>query len=159
MGPTIVHGTHHRARDPPSCTEPNIVHGTHHHAWAPQSCMDPTIVHGTHHRARGPPSCTGPNIVRGTHYHAWAPPSFMGPTIVHGTHHRALAPPSCTGPTQPPMQQVPVFFAERSTGRGVKLTSQPHLVSRLSMSGAIPLFPLHVFMTWTKTTWPLNLTC
>jgi hypothetical protein len=37
---------------------------------------------------------------------------------------------------------------QRLTGRGVKLISQPHLVSRLRMSGAIPLFLSYAFMAW-----------
>jgi len=33
--------------------------------------------------------------------------------------------------------------------RGVKLTTNPHLVLRLRMSGAIPLLPLYALMAWT----------
>ena len=38
------------------------------------------------------------------------------------------------------------------SGRGVKLVTHLHLAPRVRMSGAILLFPLYDFMTWTGTT-------
>jgi hypothetical protein len=37
-------------------------------------------------------------------------------------------------------------------GQGVKLNTHIHLVPRLRMSGAVPLLPLHAFITWTSKT-------
>jgi hypothetical protein len=46
------------------------------------------------------------------------------------------------GPTQPPVHWVPrVLFPRVKRGRGVTVTTHPHLVSRLSMRGAIPPLP------------------
>jgi len=43
-------------------------------------------------------------------------------------------------------------FCRELSGRGVKLTTHLHLMSRLRMSGAIPLI---LFMAWKGTTLPL----
>jgi hypothetical protein len=46
------------------------------------------------------------------------------------------------------------------SGRGVKLTTHLHPVSRLRMSGAIPPLPQYFFMAWclgTRSTLPLHL--
>ena len=50
-------------------------------------------------------------------------------------------------PTQLPIQWVPGLW-----GQGVKLTTHLPLMLRLTMSGAIHLFPLYAFMAWTGTT-------
>jgi hypothetical protein len=47
-------------------------------------------------------------------------------------------------------------FCRGLSGRGVKLTTRLHLVSRLRMSGAISLI---LFMAWKGTTLPLRLPC
>jgi hypothetical protein len=36
----------------------------------------------------------------------------------------------------------------------VKLTTHLHLVPRLRIGGAVPVFPLYAFITWTRTTLP-----
>lgn len=46
-------------------------------------------------------------------------------------------------------QDVQTGSGVLSRGRGVNLTSHLKLVPRLSMSGAIPLLPLHAFVAWT----------
>jgi len=38
---------------------------------------------------------------------------------------------------------------------GMKLTTNLHLMPRLSMSGFIPLLHLYAFMAWTEKTIPL----
>jgi hypothetical protein len=40
------------------------------------------------------------------------------------------------------------------SGRRLRLTTQIHLVPRLRINGAVPLFPLYAFMVWTETTLP-----
>jgi hypothetical protein len=50
-------------------------------------------------------------------------------------------------PTQPPIQWV---LSRRKSDRGVKLVTHLHLVQRLRMSGAVPLFLLYAFMAWTR---------
>jgi len=47
-------------------------------------------------------------------------------------------------------------FCRGLSGQGVKLTTHLHLVSRLRMSGAIPLI---LFMAWKGTTLLLGLPC
>jgi hypothetical protein len=44
------------------------------------------------------------------------------------------------------------ILSQRKNGRGVKLTTDLHLVPRLRMSGAIPLLSLHAFIAWTEGT-------
>jgi hypothetical protein len=39
------------------------------------------------------------------------------------------------GPTQPPIQWVPELFPPEQSGRGVKLASHLHILSRLRMVG------------------------
>jgi hypothetical protein len=51
------------------------------------------------------------------------------------------------GPIQPPVHWVWGYLP----GRHAKFTTHHYLVSRLRMSGAIPLLPLHTWMTWTWT--------
>ena len=53
---------------------------------------------------------------------------------------------------QPYIYWVPYPFTRRYSGRGVKLTTHPHLGPRSRMSGAIHLLPLYAFMAWTGTT-------
>jgi hypothetical protein len=43
-------------------------------------------------------------------------------------------------------------FSTWSIGQGVKLNTRLHLVTRLGVSGAVRLLPLHAFMVWTGTT-------
>jgi len=44
---------------------------------------------------------------------------------------------------------VTEFMSQGKSGRGVKLTSDLHLLPRLRLSGAIPLLPIHSFMACT----------
>ena len=53
------------------------------------------------------------------------------------------------GPTHAAIQWVPRFFPRGNSGRGVKLTTQPHLVLKFRMSGAMPVIPLYAIMAWT----------
>jgi hypothetical protein len=55
-------------------------------------------------------------------------------------------------PTQPPIQWIPEVFPWWQTGRGVKLTTQFHVVPRSRMSGSTPPLPQYVFMAW----WPVR---
>jgi len=43
----------------------------------------------------------------------------------------------------------------RQRGRGLILTTHFYVVSRLRMSGVIPLFPLYAFMVLTRSTFAL----
>jgi len=43
-------------------------------------------------------------------------------------------------------------FSQGKSRRGVKFSTHLHLVPRLRMSGSLPLFSLHAFMAWTRTT-------
>jgi hypothetical protein len=70
-----------------------------------------------------------------------------------------LAPASrlALGPTQPPVQWMPeVLFPGVKRGRGVMLTTHPHLVPRLRMSRSSPL-PPGTFMACSGTALPLLL--
>jgi hypothetical protein len=58
--------------------------------------------------------------------------------------HSRLDQPWCP-PTQPPVQGVSGFFPRGQCGRGLALSTNPHLASRLGMSKAIPLLPLSAF--------------
>jgi hypothetical protein len=55
------------------------------------------------------------------------------------------------GPNQPRIEGVP-WYLGRYIVRDVKLIAQLFLVTRLRMTGAIPLLPLYVFMEWTGKT-------
>ena len=50
-----------------------------------------------------------------------------------------------------------VPWVQGKNGRGVKLTTQPHLLLRLRVSGEIPLLPLCAFIASTGKTLPLLL--
>ena len=55
-------------------------------------------------------------------------------------------------PSQSPSYWAPGFFPRGKEAGVVKLTIHLNQVPRLSMSGAVPLLPLHVFMAWTGKT-------
>ena len=44
-----------------------------------------------------------------------------------------------------------IFASILPTCRGVRFSTQLHLMSRLRMSGSLPLFSLHAFMAWIRT--------
>jgi hypothetical protein len=54
------------------------------------------------------------------------------------------------GPTQPAAQWVPGAVSAGTKRPGMKLSTQLHLVSRLGISGAVPL-TLCDFMVWAGT--------
>ena len=53
------------------------------------------------------------------------------------------------GPTQLPVRSVPGFFPTDRAAETWSWQLTLRLVPRFRMSGAIPLFPLHAFITWT----------
>jgi len=55
------------------------------------------------------------------------------------------------GLTHLSIQWAPAFYPGGQNSRGVTMTTQLHLVSRLIKHEAIPLLPLYAFMTWTRT--------
>jgi len=59
------------------------------------------------------------------------------------------------GPPFPQIELVPGTVSWGRSNEGVKLTSQLHPVLTFSMSGAIPLLPLHAFMARTGTVLPI----
>jgi hypothetical protein len=59
------------------------------------------------------------------------------------------------GLTQPPAQWVPATLSSDLMWLRSEVAPNHHLTPKLSMSGAIPLSPLNVFLEWSRTTLPL----
>jgi len=56
--------------------------------------------------------------------------------------------------TQPPIQ-APRFLSGGKSAGAFKLTTHLHLVPRLRINGAVPLFTMYVCMAWRGTALPL----
>ncbi|KDR15960.1 Glucose dehydrogenase [acceptor] [Zootermopsis nevadensis] len=73
----------------------------------------------------------------------------LGFANVFGTLRNGTRP--ALGPTQPPLQWVPGSFPGGKAGRGVMLTTHPHLVPRSRKRGAIPPLTPNAYMAYSGT--------